>query len=357
MVALGLIAGLVLLALGGELLVRGGGRLGLRLGLSPLVVGLTVVAAATSAPEAAVSIDAALSGAPGVAIGNVVGSNIANVLLVLGAPAPVVPMAAGSQLVRADIPILIVFSVVTLVMAWDLTIDVTEGAILLGLLLGYLVVSLWWAARRPPPLVTQPQRPGGRWWVDVLLLAAGVGLLVVGARLLVGAATSIAEAMGVSDLVIGLTVVAVGTSLPELATSVVAAVKGERELAVGNVVGSGIFNLGAVLGATAVVGSGIPVDESAVRFDMPVMIAVAVVLLPLAFTGYAVSRIEGAVLLGYFGVYTAYLLLDAGDHQVVSAFGDALLFVVLPLTAVGILLSTGGELRRRSRRRKAGRSP
>ncbi|HMO10256.1 MAG TPA: calcium/sodium antiporter [Actinotalea sp.] len=352
MVALGLIAGLVLLALGGELLVRGGGRLGLRLGLSPLVVGLTVVAAATSAPEAAVSIDAALSGAPGVAIGNVVGSNIANVLLVL-----VVPMAAGSQLVRADIPILIVFSVVTLVMAWDLTIDVTEGAILLGLLLGYLVVSLWWAARRPPPLVTQPQRPGGRWWVDVLLLAAGVGLLVVGARLLVGAATSIAEAMGVSDLVIGLTVVAVGTSLPELATSVVAAAKGEPELAVGNVVGSGIFNLGAVLGATAVVGSGIPVDESAVRFDMPVMIAVAVVLLPLAFTGYAVSRIEGAVLLGYFGVYTAYLLLDAGDHQVVSAFGDALLFVVLPLTAVGILLSTGGELRRRSRRRKAGRSP
>lgn len=354
-----LVVGLVLLVGGGELLVRGGSGIGRALGLSPLVIGLTVVAFATSAPELAVSVDAALSGAPGVAVGNVVGSNISNVLLVLGLAALVLPVAVRSQLVRVDVPVMIGFSVVALLVAWDGTVSLPEGGGLLAALVGYVVMSVRLARRTGTPDPTpdptdgdSPARPP-RPLRDAGLVLAGVALLVLGARLLVGSATTIAQAVGLSDLVIGLTVVAIGTSLPEVATSVIAALRGEREMALGNVLGSNIFNIGAVLGLTALVApGGVPVADAAVRFDLPVMVVVALVVLPVVFTGAEISRWEAVAFLAYFVAYLAYLLLAAAEHDALPVLSTALLWFVLPMTALLLVLLTVQEVR--VRRRDAG---
>jgi cation:H+ antiporter len=190
----------------------------------------------------------------------------------------------------------------------------------------------------------------------------GVGLLVLGARLLVSAATQVAEAAGVSDLVIGLTVVAVGTSLPELATSVIAAVRGEREMAIGNVVGSNVFNIGAVMGFTAFLApGGVPVDPAAVRFDLPVMVAVAVALAPIVYTGRSVARWEAALLLTYFGAYVGYLLLDSADHDALPAFSAAVLLFVVPLTVLTLVVTASYEVGEPAARShaaaRAGRAP
>jgi cation:H+ antiporter len=300
--ALALIAGLVLLVVGGETLVRGGSSVGRRLGMSPLVVGLTIVAAATSAPELAVSVDASLRGAPGVAVGNVVGSNITNVLLVLGVAAVILPVAVGRQLVRLDVPVMAVISVLLLVLALDRSVGRLDGVGLMIVLVVYLIWSL--RAGGNPGGSEEPEAAGARSDTarggvgrDVVLIVVGVAMLVLGARLLVDAATTLAEAVGLSDLVIGLTVVAVGTSLPEVATSVIAALRRHPEIAIGNVVGSCIFNIGMVMGLTAVVapGSGVPVDPAAVNFDLPVMVATAVALLVVAETSRMVSRWEAVL--------------------------------------------------------------
>ncbi|WP_205857036.1 sodium:calcium antiporter, partial [Phytoactinopolyspora endophytica] len=188
---------------------------------------------------------------------------------------------------------------------------------------------------------------------DVLLVAAGVGLLIVGAQLLVNGATDVADALGVSELIIGLTVVALGTSLPELATSVIAVIRGERDLAVGNIVGSNIFNIGSVLGVTAIVApDGVEVASAAVRFDIPIMIAAALVLVPVAFTAQAVARWEGALLVALFGAYVTYLFLEATDHAAVEAFSAAMLWFVVPVTALWLTVLVAYELGLRRGRRE-----
>ncbi|MDP9822946.1 cation:H+ antiporter [Nocardioides massiliensis] len=352
-VAVSLVVGLVLLIGGGELLVRGGGGLGRTLGMSPLVVGLTIVAFATSAPELAVSLDATLSGSPGLAVGNVVGSNITNVLLVLGLAAVILPLAAQRQLVRFDVPFVIVVSVLALLLMLDGSIGRVDGVLLVALLAAYVVWTVLLGRRAgtddPPPGAAVPalSRP----LVDVVLVVVGIALLVLGARLLVSAATSIATAFGVSDLVIGLTVVAVGTSLPEVATSVIAAIRGETEMAVGNVVGSNVFNLTAVLGLTAVIApDGVPVEAAAIRFDVPVMIAVALALLPILFTGMVIARWEGGVFLAMYAGYVAYLLLAAAQHDALPAFSTVMLGFVVPLTALTIAVLVVQEIRLLRRR-------
>ncbi|WP_409333044.1 calcium/sodium antiporter [Trujillonella humicola] len=357
--ALLLLAGLALLVVGGELLVRGGSLLGRAMGLSRLVIGLTVVAACTSAPEMAVTVAASLGGSPGLAVGNVVGSNVVNLLLILGVSALAAPLVVRAQIVRLDLPVLIVFTAVLLLMALDGTVSVLEGGVLLLALVGYAAVLLRLGRRAvaraggageddeqredPPPAARGRSVLSGTG-----LVLVGVVLLVVGARWLVDAAVTVATDLGVSDLVIGLTVVAVGTSLPELVTSVVAALRGERDIAVGNAVGSSIFNIGAALGAAAVVSTGgIPIAPSVVRFDLPVALAVAVAVLPLAFTGFVLRRWEGALLVAYYGVYLLYLLLDATDHDALPAFSAVMLAFVLPITALGLLTAVAHEVRRR----------
>lgn len=351
------VLGIVLLVAGAEVLVRGASRLAAAVGISPLVIGLTVVAFGTSAPEMAVSVQSALSGQAGadIAIGNVVGSNIFNVLLILGLSAVIAPLVVSQQLVRLDVPIMIGVSCLTLLLAWDGVISRGNGLLLFAGIVAYTAFAVI-KSRRESKAVQEEYAEeygaaakGARGLLaNLAFIGVGLAMLVVGSNWLVDGAIAIARAFGVSELVIGLTIVAAGTSLPEVATSVMASLKGERDIAVGNVVGSNLFNLMCVLGLAAIVApAGINVSASALAFDLPVMIGVAVACLPVFFTGYTISRWEGWLFLGYYVAYTAYLILAASGHAALDAFGTAMLMFVLPLTAVTLVVTAGRQLRRR----------
>lgn len=346
-----LIAGLVLLVAGAEVLVRGAAKLAAQFGIPPLVIGLTVVAFGTSAPETAVSVQAAMNGSGDLAIGNVVGSNIANVLLILGMTALIAPLIVSRQLIRLDVPIMIGASLVVYALAWDGGLSRLDGALLfVGVLAytGFLIISSlrdkssaeddefakeFGLHEAPKPYA---------WLINLALIVVGLILLVSGSNFLVEGAVSLARALGLSELIIGLTVVAIGTSLPELATSILAALRGERDIAVGNIVGSNIFNLLCVLGLASLV-SPLPVSVSpnALAFDFPVMIAVAVACLPIFFAGYRINRWEGLLFLAYYLAYTLYLVLFATGRPFAQTFGDAMLGYVLPLTAVTLVVIAG----------------
>lgn len=331
-----LLAGIALLAGGAELLVRGASRLALSLGISPLVVGLTVVGYGTSAPELAVSLDAALTGRADIAMGNVVGSNIVNILLILGASAVAAPLVISRRLVRVDVPLMIVVSLVALVMARDGRVSTVDGLILVA---GAIAYS-WYAistSRKETKAAADGVVPVPRGWRpvawDLCRVAAGIAILVFGADLLVESATLLAKSLGISDMIIGLTVVAVGTSLPELATSLVAALRGEREIAAGNVIGSNLFNLLFVLGAAAAIApKGVAVAPAISAFDLPVMVAVAIACLPIFARGHVIARWEGAMFLFYFAAYFTYLALSSAKHDALPRFSGAMLFFVIPLT-------------------------
>lgn len=345
------VLGLAALVAGAEALVRGASKLALTLGVSPLVVGLTVVAFGTGSPEVAVSVGAALDGQAEIAIGNVVGSNVLNVLFILGASALIVPLAVHGQLVRQEVPIMIGATVLALVMMVDGLIGRFDGALLFALLIAYTVFLVAQSRRASAATATEyggaVERRGGRdsgwdrhWAVQLGLVAGGLVLLVLGARWLVAAAVAFAQALGISELVIGLTVVALGTSLPEVATSIAAALKGERDIAVGNVVGSNTFNLLGCLGLAALASDGgLAVPPAVLRFDAWVVLAVAVACLPIFFTGREIARWEGALFLAYYVAYVAYLILAAQRHAALAAFRDAMLSFVIPLTIVTLVVA------------------
>ena len=348
-----LIVGLLLLIAGAELLVRGAARMAGRLGITPLIVGLTVVAFGTSAPEMAVSVQAALKGSGDIAVGNVVGSNIFNVLVILGLSALIVPLLVSRQLVRLDVPVMIGASLLAFALALDQRLGRLDGAILFGGILIYTGVLIWLARReaaRAPADADAGLDSGLRAWLrDALLVLAGVGLLVLGADWLVEGAVVLARALGLSELLIGLTLIAAGTSLPELATSLLAALKGQREIAVGNIVGSNIFNLLAVLGLAALV-SPVPISVSptALALDFPVMLAVAIACLPIFFANYRISRPEGLLFLLYYCAYIGYLLLFNTGRPIAGQLGDALLAYALPLTAAILLILAARAWRRQA---------
>jgi cation:H+ antiporter len=353
-VTLILLAGVVLLVGGAEMLVRGASRLATAAGISPLVIGLTVVAYGTSAPELAVSLEATLRGQADVAVGNVVGSNIFNVLFILGVSAAVAPLIVSSQLVRLDVPIMIAASFALLGVGMDGHIGRVEGAALALAITAYTVHLIWQGQRDKPAKAESADNANGpapsRWryvLTQLALVIGGVALLVVGSRALVDAAITIATRIGVSELVIGLTIVAAGTSLPELATSVLASARGERDIAVGNVVGSNVFNILAILGLCGIVGEGVIVPPAALRFDIPVMIGVAVLCLPIALTGNRISRREGLLFVGYYAAYVTYLILNASGHDALPVFSNVMLLFVLPVSIAGLLASA--LLRRRRR--------
>lgn len=368
--AASILAGLVLLVGGGELLVRGAAALAARLGMSPLVVGLTVVAFATSAPELAVTVGSVVRGEPGLAVGNVVGSNTANVLLILGVSAVLLPLLVKVQLVRIDIPFMLALSVLFFLLALDGGFNRIDGLVLFVLLLLYISVAIILGKREAAPGASISAASAGQvgqtagdeadtmdealeqvqgpLWRDLVFLVAGVALLVVGANLLVGGATAVATAFGVSELIVGLTVVAIGTSLPELATSIVAVRHGQRDLAVGNVVGSNIFNIGAVAGlASLVAPNGLPVPESAIALDIPLMVAAALVLLPIAFTGSIIARWEGALFLGLYLAYLTYTVLAAADRPGLSGFTAVMVWFVAPLVVIMVVSTVAYEVGRR----------
>jgi cation:H+ antiporter len=337
MTALLFISGIVILVSGAELLVRGSARLAAATGISPLVVGLTVVAFGTSSPELAVSVQASMAGEVDIAVGNVVGSNIFNVLLILGLSAAIVPLVISSQLVRLEVPVMIAVSAVMLLMALDGQLSRAECAVLAAALVLYIVMQIVLSRRSSEP-ANDDTIVTGNAATNILLIVIGLGLLVLGSRWLVQAAVDIAEAFGVTQLVIGLTIVAAGTSMPELATSVIAGLRGQRDIAVGNIIGSNIFNILAVLGISGVLSSaGIPVSNAALTMDIPVMVAVAVLCLPV-FSTYTITRWQGFLFLAYYGLYTGYLILDSADHEGLSEYRALILTVVVPLTVVTVIV-------------------
>jgi cation:H+ antiporter len=342
-----LVFGIALLVWGADLLVRGASRIAAAAGISALVVGLTVVAFGTSAPELSVSVASAYKGQADLALGNVVGSNIFNVLFILGLSAIIIPLTVAQQLVRFDVPLMIGVSLLLYGLCLDGAISRLDGVILAAGIIMYTVFLIRQSRKESSAEVKaeyeqefgagDPKEPKN-WMKNIGLIAVGLAFLVVGSHWLVEGAVKIARVFGVSELVIGLTIVAVGTSLPEVATSVMAALKGESDIAVGNVVGSNIFNILCVLGVSSIVSpAGIKVSQAALEFDIPVMIGVAVAAFPIFLNGFRVSRFEGLfMLLAYVG-YTVYLILTATKHEALGTYQTALAWFVLPLAGAVLL--------------------
>ncbi len=342
-------AGLILLVLGAGALVRGASKLALSFGISPLVVGLTIVAFGTSAPELAVSVGAVLDAKTDLAVGNVVGSNILNVLFILGLSALIAPLVVNIQLIRQEVPVMLGASLLLLALGMDGRLSMTDGGLLFALLLAYtafLVVQSrreTQAARDEFAEAVKAAEPGAwdsHWAAQIGLIGVGLAGLVAGSDFLVQAAVSFAKAMGVSDLVIGLTIVSAGTSLPEAATSIAAAFKGERDIAVGNVVGSNTFNILGCLGVSGLVSGdlGLVMAPSLLSFDIWVMLAVALACLPVFMTGREIARWEGGIFLGYYAAYVAYLTLAAQQHDALPAYSGVMMGFVVPLTVVTLVV-------------------
>jgi cation:H+ antiporter len=342
-------AGLALLVVGADLLVRGASKLALSFGISPLVVGLTVVAFGTSAPEVAVSVGAALDGQTDIALGNVVGSNIFNVLFILGASALITPLFVNGQLIRQEVPIMIGVSLLLLAMSLDGRLGLSDGALLFALVIAYTVFLIVQSRRAGADAKQEygagiPAAAPGAWDsklpAQVALIVAGLAALVLGSEWLVDASIQFAKALGVSELVIGLTIVAAGTSMPEVATSITAAIKGERDIAVGNVVGSNTFNILGCLGLSSLVSgsAGLVVPPAVLGFDIWVMLAVALACLPVFMTGREIARWEGFLFIAYYGAYVLYLILAAQQHAALPAFSSAMLSFVIPLTVVTLVV-------------------
>jgi cation:H+ antiporter len=338
--------GLAALVVGAEALVRGASRIALSLGISPLVVGLTIVAMGTSSPEVAVSVGAALSGNTDIAVGNVVGSNIFNVLFILGISAVITPLVVHSQIIRQEVPIMIGASVILAVMILDGLLGRLESVLLLVLLVAYLVFLVRQSRAETVEVRDEYEGAAARrdagwdshWAVQVLLIAAGLGLLVVGSGWLVDSAVAFARALGVSDLVIGLTIIAAGTSMPEVATSIMAAIRGERDIAVGNVIGSNTFNILGCLGLSGVVSAnGLTIAPAVLNFDIWVMIAVAVACLPVLLLRRQIGRKRGVLFLAYYAAYVVYLILGAQQHDALDEFSTVMLSFVLPITVVTLV--------------------
>lgn len=313
-----LAGGLILLAAGAEALVRGASGLARLAGLSPLAVGLTVVAYGTSAPELAVNVGAAVAGQSDIAVGNVVGSNLFNILVILGLSALAAPLIAERRLLRRDVPIMLGTALVMVLFCLDRQVSRWEGLFLaLGLAI-YTVTTLRRSADEPAPASPPdassepipPRRRPGAIVVQVSLVAIGLAALVLGARWMVSSSVDLARLLGVSELVIGLTVVAAGTSLPELATSVLATLRGHRQIAVGNVVGSNIYNVLAVLGISSMIHP-IEVSTTAIGFDVPFMLVASVAAALLFHTDKTLKRREGVLLLLSYAAYIAVLVTVA----------------------------------------------
>jgi cation:H+ antiporter len=298
---------LVLLFFGAEALVRGSASIALRAGLSSLMVGLTIVAFGTSSPELVVSIKAALSDQGAIAVGNVVGSNSFNIGIILGLTALICPIPVHRQIIRIDAPIALAVALILPLLLFNGHLGRLSGAFLFTGIICYIVMNVFLARKESntaqsssdgEPLEAAPTR---HWIIDVLLILGGLGILVLGSRLLVDNAVVLAKGLGVSEALIGLTIVAAGTSMPELATSVVAAIRKQPDIAIGNVIGSNVFNILGILGISSMLA---PLNATGITMlDYGFMIAFSLLLLPLLYTGRVLHRVEGLLLLGLYGIY------------------------------------------------------
>jgi cation:H+ antiporter len=342
-------AGIGTITAGAEAFIHGARRLATLIGLSPLVIGATVVAFGTGAPELVVVTQSSLTDHANLAVGNVVGSNIFNILFTLGVAALIAPLYVAQRLVRLEVPLLIGVSVLVWLLGLNGSINRLDGVLLFA---GMLVYT-YFVTRQCRQESRQVQQEYAREFggiplqgraqiiAEVALIVIGLLLLVVGSRWLVNSAVTLAEALGLGELIIGLTIVSIGTSLPETAVSIVAIVRGERDIAVGNVIGSNLFNILAVLGlASAVSPTGVNVPPGALGFDIPVMTVVALACLPIFANGNVIARWEGGLFLGYYAAYTLYVILDATQHDALPLFSLIMAVFVLPLTVITFFVVT-----------------
>jgi len=343
--------GLTALITGAELVVRSASRLAGFFGISRLIIGLTVVAFGTSAPELAISIQAGIDGQTDLMLGNIIGSNITNILLILGLTAIIIPLKVHANLIRIDVPVMIGITLLLYAFAWSGSITFWECMALTGLLILYMYFLLRQSgAVSTPSDRERKKRTPLSILIYILIGIAGFFLLVMGARWLVQSAVVLAELAGVSELVIGLSVVALGTSLPEVVTTLMAAIKKERDMAVGSVIGSNILNILAVLGVSGLFIPGdIPVQSALLRFDLLILIAVSVACIPIFFTGHKISRWEGIIFLGFYISYIFYLFLSSGEHAALEAFSSVMILFVIPLAVFTILFTAGREWKIRQR--------
>ncbi|MBX8535637.1 calcium/sodium antiporter [Pseudomonas cichorii] len=331
-----MVSGLLLLLIGAELSVRAAVRLASILRIRPLIIGLTVVALGSSAPQMAVSLQAAFSDSTDIAVGSVIGSNIFNVLVILGLCALIIPLRVARQVLRIDIPLMIGASLLVIGLSWNGEFSKLDGVLLLGTMLGCLFIVLRQAghgARHGHTHSTEKPRS----LTCIALLTSGLLLLAFGGHLLVDAAVVVAMNLGLSERIIGLTLMAIVTSLPALMTSLIAALRGERDIAVGNVIGSNLFNLLGVLGATALI-SPVPlsISPNALVFDLPIMLGVAVLCLPLFYAGYRITRFEGLLLLALYLTYGLHIVSFSTGMLLAERLEHLMLQFVLPLLGIAV---------------------
>ena len=348
-----LLSGLVLLIAGAELMVRAAVRLAARLNVRPLIIGLTIVAFGSSAPQMAVSLQATLSENTDIAVGSVIGSSIFNILVTLGLSALIVPLRVSRQLVRLDIPLMIGASLLVFVLAWNEELTPLDGLVLLTALvlyLGLLLRQSRHSARRDDDGATRARAP---WFSSLVIMLCGLALLIFAGHLLLDAAVEVATDLGLSERIIGLTIIAVSTSLPGLATSLIAAFRGQRDIAVGNVIGSNLFNLLGVLGFTALVApTPLSVSPNALDFDLPVMLGVAVLCLPVIYSGYRITRAEGLLFLSLYLAYGLHVVSFTTGMPLAGKLEHLMLFFVLP-ALVAFLLFTSLRAWRRQHKRES----
>lgn len=329
-----------MLIAGAELLVHCAVRMAANLKVRPLLVGLTVVAFGSSAPQITISLQAAFNDTPDIAVGSVIGSNIFNVLVTLGLSALIIPLRVSRQVVRLDIPLMIIASALVFALALNNQLNRLDGAILLiglGVYLGLLLRQ----SRNSGHHHTSQDQPPTSWPINILMMLLALILLSIAGHLLLGAAVAVATELGLSERIIGLTIIAVSASLPELATSLIAAFRGQREIAVGNVIGSNVLNLLGVLGFTALIApEPLSVSPNALDFDLPVMLGVAALCLPVFYTGYRVTRAEGLLFLGLYLAYALHVVSFTMGMPLTSKLEHLMLFYVLPALLVYLLLST-----------------
>ncbi|MEB0104983.1 calcium/sodium antiporter [Pseudomonas sp. GNP013] len=343
-------SGLLLLIVGAEVLVRAAVRLAASLKVRPLIIGLTIVAFGSSAPQMTVSLQATLAGNTDIAVGSVIGSSIFNVLVTLGLAALIIPLRVSRQLVRLDIPVMIIAALLVFTLAANEELTPLDGLLLLIALLAYLGVLHYQTrhSRRPRTLDTVARAP---WLSSVIRIVGGLLVLVLAGHLLLGAAVDVASDLGLSERIVGLTLIGVGTSLPCLATSLIAALRGEREIAVGNVIGSNLFNLLGVLGLTALLApTPLSVSPNAVDFDLPVMLGVVVLCLPVFYSGYRVTRAEGLVMLGLYLAYGLHVMAFTTGMPLAGKLEHLMLYYVLPALVAFLLFSTLRAWRRQHKR-------
>jgi len=314
------LAGLVVVIVGAEFIVRGGSRVAAMLGVSPMILGLTVVAIGTSTPELAVGLTAAAEGNGGLAVGNIAGTNIVNILFILGLSAWIKPLKVQLLSLKLDLPVMVVSALALLWMAWDGVLSRQEGALMVGASVAYTIAMVSLSRRESLPIKQEfsreysaknilPRVATLQGTVSVLMLAAGIVVVVVGAELLVSGAVDMAQSLGVTDAVVGLTIVAIGTSAPELATTIMATLKNERDIAIGNLIGSSTYNILFILGVTCLATpGGVPMEASLLHVDLPLAALVALLCVPVFASDRLISRKEGAFFVAAYAVYLGTLI-------------------------------------------------